>query len=155
MTNEDTTNDTDSGADSATSDDAKTIEALAHEVRGALGAMDVSVELELGDDTALLMAVHPQLNATIAVEFKVGHGRVLATLLLMLGDWESIRGEKAEVSGLLQLNARLMTCAVALVDVGDQQIYALARTVVASELVAATVAEQLEHMAWEYQLHTA
>ena len=121
---------------------------LAHGIRGALSALEVDVALELSASGALLMALHPQLNATIAVEIRPAAGGALVTLLLMLADWESARADTAEVERLLGLNEHLMTCAIALVDVGDQPVMALARTLPAAEIRPEEVAERLEEMAW-------
>ena len=123
---------------------------LAHRIKGALGALDMDVELESNDTGALLMAVHPQLGATMAVELRTA--AQTATMLLMFGEWDSLRCAPAEVQHLATLNARLITCAVGLVDVGDQQVVALTRTIPASDVAPERVADLVAQMAWEYSL---
>ncbi len=127
---------------------------LAHRIRGALGAMDVPVELEMNEAGALLLATHPQLNATVAVELKRANDGPQVTLLLMLCDWQTVAVEPPEIERLLSMNTRMMTCAVTIIDIDDQRVLALARTLAATELEPHQVAEHLEQMAWEYSLQS-
>ena len=100
-----------------------------------------------------MLAVHPQLNATIAIELVSSKSGPLATLLLMLADWSELADSPDDVERLLGLNNYLMSCAVSLVRIDDQRVLALARTLPAEQLDPADIAPLIEQMAWEYSVH--
>ncbi len=127
----------------------------ARRIKGALEALVPAVEVE--HETAALGAlsfVHPVHDATVMVIVADGDERSpvrTTTVLMIVGDWGALRADEAGLLRLLGLNARLMTCAVAVVPFGaDEHAVTLCRRVPTEALPAAEVLPLIEDMAWEY-----
>ncbi len=127
----------------------------ARRIKGALEAHVPAVEVE--HETAELGALsfnHPVHDATVMVvvaDPDARSGARTTTVLMIVGDWHSLREDEAGLLRLLGLNARLMTCAVAVVPFGaDEHAVVLCRRAPTEALPPEEVLPLIEDMAWEY-----
>jgi len=123
---------------------------VAHRIRGALSALEIPVDIAADTSGAVLLFVHPQIGATVAVEVHPAPAGPTVTVLLLLMPWDEVADDTDAIAALLGLNGRLMSAAVALVSIADSDVIALARRVPAASLPPERVSELIEQMAWEY-----
>jgi len=127
----------------------------ARRIKGALEAQVPAVEVEQEtEELGALSFVHPVHDATVMVVVADGDERSPArttTLLMIVGDWSALHTDEEALLRLFGLNARLMSCAVAVVPFGeDEHAVVLCRRVPTEALPAAEVLPLIEDMAWEY-----
>lgn len=111
----------------------------------------VEIDADVAVDAAALSFVHPVHQATcIAVvepDAQVGAALLLA---VVIGDWDQLR-QNADGAGLFALNPRLLTCAVGLLPINDDEIAAvLCRRMPADAIEAAEAVSMIDDMIWEY-----
>ncbi len=113
----------------------------------------VNFDVEPDPAAAALSFVHPAHDATIIVVVEAAdpHHQVPTLLLaVVLGDWQDARGETGGAA-LFALNAKLMTCAVGLMPLNEDELaLALCKRVPLDSLSAVQVLPALEDMIWEY-----
>lgn len=129
--------------------------ALARRIKGALQTQVSAVEVEHESAAmAALSFVHPAHDAMVMVVISDGEEPVAmrtTSVLMVLGDWDAIREDEAEVRRMFSLNARLMGCAVALVPLNDQETaVVLCRRMPSKALAPEEVLPLVDDMAWEY-----
>ncbi len=114
---------------------------------------DVTFDVEPDPAAAALSFVHPAHDATILVVVEAAdpHHQVPTLLLaVVLGDWQDARGETGGAA-LFALNAKLMTCAVGLMPLNEDELaLALCKRVPLDSLPPDQVLPALEDMIWEY-----
>lgn len=111
----------------------------------------VEIDADLGPDAAALSFVHPVHQATcimvVEPDAQVGVALLLAVII---GDWDQLRSN-ADGAGLFALNPRLLTCAVGLLPINEDEIAAvLCRRMPADAIEAAEAVGMLDDMIWEY-----
>lgn len=114
---------------------------------------DVAFDIEPDEAAAALSFVHPVHDATILVVAEAADPtHQIPTLLLavILGDWHDAR-ETAGGAALFAMNAKLMTCAVGLMPLNEDELaLALCKRVPLDSLPPEQVLPTLEDMIWEY-----
>ena len=127
------------------------LEAIHQSLSSAMA--DVSFDVEPDPAAAALSFVHPAHDATILVVVEAAdpHHQVPTLLLaVVLGDWQDARGETGGAA-LFALNAKLMTCAVGLMPLNEDELaLALCKRVPLDSLAPDQVLPALEDMIWEY-----
>ncbi len=127
------------------------LEAIQRALAAAMS--DVTFDVEPDPAAAALSFVHPAHDATILVVVEAAdpHHQVPTLLLaVVLGDWQDARGETGGAA-LFGLNAKLMTCAVGLMPLNEDELaLALCKRVPLESLAAEQVLPALEDMIWEY-----
>ncbi len=119
----------------------------------AASMADVVFDVEPDPAAAALSFVHPAHDATILVVVEAAdpHHQVPTLLLaVVLGDWQDARGESGGAA-LFGLNSKLMTCAVGLMPLNEDELaLALCKRVPLDSMPPEQVLPALEDMIWEY-----
>jgi hypothetical protein len=114
---------------------------------------DVHFDVEPDPAAAALSFLHPAHDATIliVIEAPDPHHQVPTLMLaVVLGDWHDAR-ESAGGAALFALNTKLMTCAVGLLPLNEDELaLALCKRVPLDSIDADQVLPALEDMIWEY-----
>lgn len=130
---------------------------LVGRIKGALSVWVQDVEIERGEASAALSFTHPVHGATVMVVADAGEPDADPVvppgvgIFVVLGDFEPIVGDRAALAGLFGLNARLMSCAVGLLPLNEDELAtALCRRLPAADFDVAGVRELIDAMIWEY-----
>lgn len=124
-------------------------------IRAALAATLPGVELaeEPDSDLAALTFVHPVHEATVVLLTEAADSTTsVPTLLLavVIGDWQDL-AHKDGGAQMFALNTRLMTCAVGLMPLNNDEIaVVLCRRMPASAVPPTEVLGLIDDMAWDY-----
>ena len=124
-------------------------ERLTDAVRAAMP--EVEIDSDLAADAAALSFTHPVHEATcilvVEPDAQVGVALLIA---VVIGDWDTLR-QSADGAGLFALNPRLLTCAVGLLPINEDEIAAvLCRRVPADAMEPEEAVRMLDDMIWEY-----
>ncbi|MFZ4577078.1 MAG: hypothetical protein ACOYOB_01680 [Myxococcota bacterium] len=113
----------------------------------------VDVAEEPGDDASALTFVHPVHEATVVLLVEAADNETSVPTLLVsivIGDWLEAQ-EKEGGAQLFALNPRLMTCAVGLMPLNDDEIaVVLCRRAPAAAIAADEVLGVIDDMIWDY-----
>ena len=161
------------GTDAATGTRALAVtpEKMISRIKGALTMWIKDIEVEKGERSAALSFTHPIHGATVMVVAEAGPGprddadagpgagadvgTASVGVFVILGDYASYVGDEEAVFRLFSLNATLMSCAVGLLRLNeDEVVTALCRRLPADAVAVAEVRELIDSMIWEYA-HTA
>ncbi|MCO4761700.1 MAG: hypothetical protein KC502_09365 [Myxococcales bacterium] len=128
---------------------------LIRQIKGAISEKIPAVEVDVETaELASLSFTHPAHRATVLVIAERGDNRQpLATLaiFILIDDWFDVQKDPAAVTKLLQLNTALMSCAIGVLQLGDEEMATtLCRRLPASEVDPTTVLDLIEGMVWEY-----
>ncbi len=143
---------------------------LLHQIKGALSVWIADVELELGQRSGALSFDHPLHGATVMVvveapeppaadaDVDAAEERPAAGcsvgVFVILGDYADVRGDDEALTRLFGLNARLMSCAIGLLRLSqDETALALCRRLPAASVDITEVRELVDAMIWEYADH--
>ncbi len=145
---------------------------LLHKIKGALSVWIADVELELGLRSGALSFDHPLHGATVMVvveapdppaadpdaDADAADERTPAGcsvgVFVILGDYADVRGDDEALTRLFGLNARLMSCAIGLLRLSqDETALALCRRLPAASVDITEVRELVDAMIWEYADH--
>jgi hypothetical protein len=131
-------------------------EAMIARIKGALSVWIRVIEVETGERSAALSFTHPVHGATVMVVADgVEDDDASVGVFVILGDYDGLRGDDDAIFRLFSLNATLMSCAVGLLRLNEDEIAtALCRRLPAAEVEATEVRELIDAMIWEYA-HTA
>lgn len=124
-------------------------------VRDALQAALPGVEVaeEPSQEVSALTFTHPVHEATVVVLIEAGgEATMLATILLaiVIGDWKDLEA-KGGAAQLFALNPRLMTCAVGVMPLNDDELaVVLCRRAPAATVAPDEVGGLVDDMIWDY-----
>lgn len=125
----------------------------AERLRDAIQAAMTGAEIDsdIATDAAALSFTHPVHQATcilvVEPDAQVGVALLIA---VVIGDWDTLR-QSADGAGLFALNPRLLTCAVGLLPINEDEIAAvLCRRMPADAMEPDEAVRMLDDMIWEY-----
>lgn len=121
---------------------------------------DAQFDVDPGEQVAAISFVHPAHEATVIVVVEQPDPHHLVPTLLLavvLGDWQDARAPQANPekgeggAALFGLNPRLMTCAVGILPINDDELaLALCRRLPLESMPAEDVLPTIDDMVWEY-----
>lgn len=133
-------------------DIAKMTEALQAALAQAMPGAEVAVDP--ADDMTALSFVHPAHEATAIVVLDAAPGDPSGPAMLLavvLGDWADVEREPLGVRNLLMLNTRLMTSAIGVLPLNEDELaLVLSRRMPIDALALEEVLPAIEDMIWEY-----
>lgn len=124
-------------------------DALVADVNRRWSSLETSLDVQ--DDAIALSFVHPVHEATCIVVLEPDSAqRALVLLSVVVGDWGELRNQPQGAS-LFLLNPRLITCALGLLPLNDDELaVVLCRRLPAEALPTDDVVPMLEGMMFEY-----
>ncbi len=128
---------------------------LIKSIKGALSVTIKSVDVDLATPPlGMLSFQHPAHRATVMVVAESGDARQplpTVALFVLIDDWADVQQDLAAVTRLMQLNTALMSCAVGVLQLNDDEMAtALTRRLPAEDVAPAEVLDLIEGMIWEY-----
>jgi len=142
-------------SEETTATDDIDMQRLIRQIKGAISEKISAVDIDA--DTpfiASLSFMHPSHRATVLVIAEQGdtrQTRPTVAIFVLIDDWRDVQKDPAAVTRLLQLNTALMSCAIGVVQLNDDEhATALCRRLPAAQVDPATVLDLIEGMVWEY-----
>ena len=128
---------------------------LIRQIKGAISEKINGVDIDMETDAlASLSFVHPAHRATVLIIGEQGDTRQpvpTVAVFVLIDDWLDVQKDPTAVTRLLQLNTALMSCAIGVVQLNDDEMAtALCRRLPAADVDPATVLDLIEGMVWEY-----
>ena len=128
---------------------------LIRQIKGAISEKINAVEIDVETESlASLSFTHPAHRATVLIIAEQGDARQeVATLavFVLIDDWLDVQKDIGAVTRLLQLNTALMSCAIGVVRLNDDELAtALCRRIPVEDVDPTTVLDLIEGMVWEY-----
>jgi len=128
---------------------------LIRRIKGAISEKISAVEIDMEtDELSSLSFTHPAHRATVLVIGEKGDTRQpvpTLAIFVLIDDWQDVQKDPSAVTRLLQLNTALMSCAIGVVQLHDDEMAtALCRRLPASDVDPVTVLDLIEGMVWEY-----
>lgn len=126
-----------------------------HQIKGALSVKIRDAEVDLDtEQMAALSFQHPAHRANVFVFVEQGDARQpepTVAIFVLIDDWQDVQKDIAQVTKLLQLNASLMSCAIGVLQLNeDEQATALCRRLPVDHVPAESVLDLIEGMIYEY-----
>lgn len=112
---------------------------------------------EVGEDLteriSALTFVHPAHEATVLLVVEADHDlNPMPTVLIavVIGDWQDLQ-QKDTVAQMFALNPQLMTCAVGLMPINDDELaVVLSRRMPAQQMDASEIVGLIDDIIWDY-----
>ncbi len=108
---------------------------------------------DLTERISALTFVHPAHEATVLLVVEAEHDlNPLPTVLIavVIGDWQDLQ-QKDNVAQMFALNPQLMTCAVGLMPINDDELaVVLSRRMPAQQIEPAEIVSLIDDIIWDY-----